>query len=483
MIKKVLINFNLSSVGCLTIEKHFICALKCHIQGPNLKIASYGIEYLTDNPSSSEISQKVTALLKRCGISNQNIRTIAPLEKVLIKEIKLPPMEHKLVEQALSFEIENHIPFNKDDIVYDFSLLKEMNPHHLHILLGLTKKESLQKHRAQLKSWGLKKPLVSLKVCAISAYYIYHSETFQTETVLLIDLSNPNEIHINILDKGLLRFSKSLTGHPNFSSIHEHQGPSAEWDIIFDEMESAITYFQTIQSGSRPSFLKIHSIKDIPDLILEYLCKNLQMQNVSVEHTIEREYILAFGHAISILKQYPYLDLKSESQGPLSFQKYQPHVSALLGGIFLCQLGLTFKPHQLVSLLKPLKQRISEIRQGAQKTKSLQKKLKKELKSIHKITSSFKKQPFLLSLLSNLNRHLPAHTYLTHLSKDVTGKITLEGLTQSVADVSQGLDLCYNIKSLQISKLSQIKQEYPDHIGFQAKFYFSYLQGEARGQK
>jgi Tfp pilus assembly PilM family ATPase/Tfp pilus assembly protein PilN len=82
--------------------------------------------------------------IREKGIKPEQIVVGLPKEKVILKEILLPKIEEKQLQEILEYEVEKHVPFTSESISFDYQILrKEDNA--LKVLLGIVKKDELQK--------------------------------------------------------------------------------------------------------------------------------------------------------------------------------------------------------------------------------------------------------------------------------------------------------------------------------------------------
>jgi hypothetical protein len=457
-------------------------AIKCRLSGSTVRLISYGIEYITAQDSKEDIQKKIKSLLSRSTINPRKLWVTLPLEDTLIKEITIPPMDPKLVSQVLHYDIEQHIPYNLQDIAYGHAILDIKDTEKMHLLLGIVKKDIYDKHYSQLTEMGIKQPYLSLKATSLSNYYIDNHSTFKKETIFLLDLSVEDSFIINIIAKGVLRFSKTVI--QKFPQNVPFNDPSTEshWSQIFEEIENSITYFQTIQSGSRPSHIRVHNIKEVPDQILDHLCKYSQMQNLSVDYQIEKEYTVPFGLASSLLKNLPNIAIQSSENIKSKKNCYREYYLWAGLGIILILFSFLIKPTFASYKLKPILQQIREHKQEGKLTKHIQKKILTLSQNLENLNTRDIDPTTYLKLFQELKTLLPIQTHMLHLSIKHPGQITLQGLALNLPHIKQTLEISPHLKSISISDWPIPQNPYPNHIGFEAQFFFSYKEGEKRGQ-
>ena len=82
--------------------------------------------------------------IRERGVKPDQIIVGLPKDKVTLKEIILPKVEEKQLQEILEYEVERHIPFTSQSISFDYQVLnKEENA--LKVLLAIAKKDELQK--------------------------------------------------------------------------------------------------------------------------------------------------------------------------------------------------------------------------------------------------------------------------------------------------------------------------------------------------
>lgn len=80
-----------------------------------------------------------------------------PKELSVRKDVYLPAAAESNIQQVLTYELDKYTPFNKDQVYFDFVKLdKEKNTNHIHVLLILVKKATLDGMYKSCLNLGLK---------------------------------------------------------------------------------------------------------------------------------------------------------------------------------------------------------------------------------------------------------------------------------------------------------------------------------------
>jgi len=80
-----------------------------------------------------------------------------PEEKVFIRVIQLPPMKETEIDQAVTWEAENHIPLSIEEVYLDWQIIKPVYNHldHLDILIAATPRPLVDSYSNVLRESGL----------------------------------------------------------------------------------------------------------------------------------------------------------------------------------------------------------------------------------------------------------------------------------------------------------------------------------------
>ena len=131
-------------------------------------------------PSDSMVDGKVlnkekvvatlTALFEQNDFSTRRVALSVGGPSVIIKNIQLPFMTELDLEDQISLEAEEHIPFGIDDVNLDFQILNR-EQEHINVLLTACKKEVLDGHLQAVAEAGLTAVVCDLDLCSLINSY------------------------------------------------------------------------------------------------------------------------------------------------------------------------------------------------------------------------------------------------------------------------------------------------------------------------
>ncbi|MBM3863665.1 MAG: type IV pilus assembly protein PilM [Verrucomicrobia bacterium] len=94
-----------------------------------LTLTSYGSESVSADPAmeSTRVAQTrvaVADLAKRLKTGNAKVRYAISGQSVFTRFVKLPPLQQDNVEQLVTFEAQQHVPFPLNEVVWDYELVE-----------------------------------------------------------------------------------------------------------------------------------------------------------------------------------------------------------------------------------------------------------------------------------------------------------------------------------------------------------------------
>lgn len=77
----------------------------------------------TDSLRASQIRQAIVTLVERMGVKGK-VRYAVSGQSVFIRFVKLPPLDDDNIEQLVTFEAQQHVPFPLEEVVWDYEILE-----------------------------------------------------------------------------------------------------------------------------------------------------------------------------------------------------------------------------------------------------------------------------------------------------------------------------------------------------------------------
>ena len=321
----------------LDIGNYNLKVAEIEIKDGSAQILNLGMKEIrqTDN-----ISAAIKELLKESGISTKEVNIAIAGENVVARYLSLPKMDDDELKKAMSFALEDHIPFKSEEIYMDYSILGDEpnSKNKIRVFLVASKKELLENRIQLVQEAGLKPGLITMDALAVkNTFYFNYPEKEKTNVALL-----------NVGDKitNLLITKEKL---PFFVRDTRFGG-----DVITNLIQTKLEL-----SREKAQELKHHltqANKDISEVIKSSLANLLNEIFVSLdfyenltEQRIEEVYICGGTSQLLGLKEFlrGYLDLEIFNLDPFknfSFSSKVPQeTTAQLLPYFAVAIGLALE--------------------------------------------------------------------------------------------------------------------------------------------
>jgi len=203
----------------------------------NLILKAYDSEVLTADPGmeaarAAQTRVAIRELVERLGVSKAKVRYAISGQAVFIRFVRLPPLQDDNIEQLVTFEAQQHVPFPLDEVVWDYELLEGEGEKEC--IIVAIKADALDEINSAVMDAGLTTLEVDVSPMAIYNSFIA-SYGKPEETTLLIDIGAKTSNLIYM--KGDLFFTRSVAigGSTITSTI------AKEYGIAYGEAEEQKT--------------------------------------------------------------------------------------------------------------------------------------------------------------------------------------------------------------------------------------------------
>ncbi|MDP2923391.1 MAG: pilus assembly protein PilM [Candidatus Omnitrophota bacterium] len=107
----------------------------------------------------------------------------------IVRYFPFPKLEKKKIKQTLFYELNKHIPFPPEEVYFDFSILEELNPSEIFVLLAVAKKEFINNILQIFEKEKMKVSSITLdSICLINLFLKNQAETKINSCIL--DIGN-----------------------------------------------------------------------------------------------------------------------------------------------------------------------------------------------------------------------------------------------------------------------------------------------------
>jgi type IV pilus assembly protein PilM len=159
-------------------------------KGGDLVLKSYDSESIVADPAleASRVSQSRVAiadLVQRLKLSKSKVRYAISGQAAFTRFVKLPPMQADNVEQLVTFEAQQHVPFPLEEVVWDYELIDAAAEKEAAIIA--IKSDALDEINSTVNESGL--ATAEVDVAPMALYNSFRAAYGQPEEpVLLVDI-------------------------------------------------------------------------------------------------------------------------------------------------------------------------------------------------------------------------------------------------------------------------------------------------------
>lgn len=203
--------------------------------------------------SKEGISGSIKALASEAKITSKEVNISVSGPSVIVRFITMPKMKDEELKSAINFEAEKFIPFNINDCIVDFQILKrDENTNKLDILLVAAKKEHIKERIKLVEEAGFLVHLVDVDSFAITNAFTRNFPNLGPEKTAAILNIGASSTNLSILRGGTMAFVRDVSiGSNDFNKDKLQEaadGTKATLTNLLDEVKLSFGYYEN-QSG------------------------------------------------------------------------------------------------------------------------------------------------------------------------------------------------------------------------------------------
>lgn len=199
----------------------------------NMGIMPLPSEAIVDN-SLMDSSLIVTALkniIASLGIKTKDVACSISGNSVIIRKIVLPVMPAEELEEQITWEAEQYIPFDINDVNMDFQILSpdNLDPSKMNVLLVASKKDIINDYVSVFNEAGLHLSVIDVDSFAVQNAFEISHDTSPDEVIALINIG-ASVMNINVVKDSITLFTRDVQTGGNLytEEIQKQLGVSSE---------------------------------------------------------------------------------------------------------------------------------------------------------------------------------------------------------------------------------------------------------------
>lgn len=212
------------------------------------------------------VTNIIKNLVSNLGIKTKNVATSVSGHSIIVKNISLPVMTEKELEESIKWEAEQYIPFEIDDVNIDFQILGENpeNKSQMNVLLVAAKQDFINDYTKVIKEAGLNTVVMDVDFFALENMFEINYPYNEDEVIALVDIG-ASILNMDVLKNGVSVFTRTLSigGNKITAEIQKKKG------ISYEEAEA-------LKIGGQAKGINYNEIKGIVEDISLSLATEIQ---------------------------------------------------------------------------------------------------------------------------------------------------------------------------------------------------------------
>lgn len=227
--KKELVGIDIGSSSVKLVQ---LSADKESFKLLNLGIVPLPHEAIVDNSlmDTAAVVQAVRNLVASLGIKTRDVACSISGNAVIIRKILLPAMTSEELEDQISWEAEQYIPFDIKDVYVDFQILgaDPADPDRIQVLLVASKRDIVNAYVSIFSEAGLNLAVMDVDAFAVqNAFELNYGESDLVRALVNVGAGIMN---INVVRNGSTLFTRDVQmgGHQYTEEIRKQLGLNSE---------------------------------------------------------------------------------------------------------------------------------------------------------------------------------------------------------------------------------------------------------------
>ena len=214
-------------------------------------------------PKKPELIESAVTIFKERNLINKSDKVIVSLsgKMILSRFFTLPPIKKSRIGDVLKFELRKQVPFEPDEIVWDYQQFDDDGTSNEGVKIGLfaTKKENIYSLLPALSP--IKVSLDAIQITPIAIYNLVHLSSDSNEDAIVINVEQGNTDFI-------------VVGR---SKYWNRSIPISEVNMsLIREIQRSMGYYVSVSKGAKPEILYLMGDVFEDDNKIKFVDENLE---------------------------------------------------------------------------------------------------------------------------------------------------------------------------------------------------------------
>lgn len=188
----------------LDIGSAYVKAVSLEQSGQTANITGFSREII-----EADIKDAIKKVLSKLTIKKKELAVSISGQSVALRYVNIPMMSQEEAERSMSFELERYIPFKKEEVNFDFTILKKnKNTGKMLVLIAAAKKEAVNNKISLCRELGYHLSFIDVCPLAIANYFEF-TTNIKEKVCAVINLGATFS-SLDIIEDGLLVLSRDI---------------------------------------------------------------------------------------------------------------------------------------------------------------------------------------------------------------------------------------------------------------------------------
>ncbi|MBP9854966.1 MAG: pilus assembly protein PilM [Candidatus Omnitrophica bacterium] len=394
-----------------------------------------------ENMADPKIIQELTKRFNFNDIKDDNLIISIPRRQVILKQLSLPSQNDQELRRMISLQISAHVPFNREDIVFDYSILEKDTNGYAAVLVAVINKPVIQHYLEMLHKMNVYPQKIFIRSFGVAEYFYWTQKGNNTSALSVVIDVDTGGSEICFCQDGALLFSRHI--NVGYESLTETEiGRFVDQVMLtFGAYRKSyknedIAYVHIMASGDRGNQLMKYMSKLHPAITVIDKGPSIKLEKEVNMATIQEKGIslaAIYGFMINSDKKYPNLlpvDIQNTKKLKVERKILVRFILALALTVAVSAVSLGLKLREDRLYLEGLEDQLTDAKKGMSE-------IEKQSVLIRFFDEKIKSKILFADVMSELYRLTPADISYQSLEMTQQGLLIIQGFSQNGSTVSQ----------------------------------------------
>ena len=250
----------------LYIGPKFIDLMQLERTPAGPKLVGFVREEIIDDVT---IVQAVKRAIRKSNLKIEEVIVNLSLESAMLRYFQMPLIPEQEWKSAIKFEAKRHIPFNIEDIFFDFQVVKKEEEKRMEVVFAATQKKEVQKIISDLAQIGLKVLILEPVSSSADRILQLNEQIDPNQSTVIVSIIGDNA-NVNILKNNIFYFVRDI-------KITQEEKEKSSFDNLLNEIRFSFNYYEKKLKQEKIDKIILCSDEEINPKLVESFKENFKI--------------------------------------------------------------------------------------------------------------------------------------------------------------------------------------------------------------